>query len=134
MKERFDIQDNRNHVSCRMFTGTEDAVCTCEISVNKISGTWNITLWHTREGFKHKGYGKRAMQEALWYCKKSYGMPSHIQYTWNGANEYVLTWLEQNFNAVCTCPIAVQKNESADDWSSHIYELDRDKVFLYFGI
>lgn len=54
--------------------------------------------------------------------------------SWNGLNQYVYDWLEKNFDAVCNCPLAVQKTQSDDDWSSHIYTLDKDKVLEFAGI
>lgn len=43
-------------------------------------------------------------------------------------------WLVKNFDAVCECPIAVQKTQPGDDWDSHIYELDCNKVLRFAGV
>lgn len=132
MSMHFDIRERKGHVTCKMCTGADEVVCTCEISISR--DAWNITAWYTKEGFKNKGLGKQTMQVALRYCRETYGEPQAMQYTWNGVNHYVLEWLEKNFDAVCTCPIAVQKNQSGDDWDSHIYGLDKEKVLQYFGL
>lgn len=133
MEGRFEITEKGSRLSCRMFTDAGQEVCVCGISIGRQLNEWDITEWHTEEGFKHKGLGKATMQAALRACRERYGMPSGILYTWNGANAYVMDWLEKNFDARCTCPVAMQKNQCDDDWSSHIYRLDMDKVFRFFG-
>lgn len=127
------IENKDNRLLCRMFTDTGQQVCVCGISIDRTLNEWNITEWYTEKGFKHQGLGKVTMQKALYVCREQYGMPNDILYTWNGANAYVMDWLEENFDAECTCPIAVQKNQCDDDWSSHIYRLNKEKVFLFFG-
>ena len=66
--------------------------------------------------------------------KTIFGIPAHIEYIWNGQNQYVYDWLKKNFDAVCKCPIAAQKTQPGDDWDSHIYELDCNKVLRFAGI
>ena len=78
------------------------------------------------------GFGKVTMKTLIDRLIYMYGEPSIIEYIWNGANEYVLDWITKEFNAVCQCPIAVQKTQTDDDWSSHMYTLDKDKVLKYF--
>ena len=74
------------------------------------------------------------LNKILQYLYRAYGKPSNIEYIWNGTNEYVFDWLVTHFNAVCKCPIAVQKTQADDDWSSHIYELNVNKVLKYFKL
>lgn len=134
MKEKFIGTSTQNgHITCRMLSDKDEEICACEISVSG-EGIWNITSWHTKESFRNKGFGRRTMKLVLSMCRSRYGKPSVIRYTWNGVNAYVLEWMERHFNAVCTCPVAVQKNQAGDDWESHIYELDKDKVFGYFEL
>lgn len=130
---RYEITDTNNHVMCKLITDAGE-ICKCEISVNPSICEWNITSWFTESGFKGKGFGKATMKRTLEYCIAEYGIPADIQYTWNGANAYVLEWLENNFDAVCTCPIAIQKTEAGDTWDSHIYELNLKKVLRKFEI
>lgn len=108
--------------------------CTCIVSIDKTTCTWDITGWYTKEGFRNRGIGTAAMSNTLREVRRVFGEPSKIQYTWNGENEYVLEWMERHFKAVCNCPLAVQKTASDDDWDSHIYDLDRDLFLSYFGI
>ena len=66
--------------------------------------------------------------------RSHHGAPDTVEYIWNGANQYVFDWLEENFGALSKCPIAVQKYASDDDWKSHIYILNREKFLKYFGV
>jgi hypothetical protein len=66
--------------------------------------------------------------------RTAFDIPNHIEYIWNGQNQYVYDWLVKNFDAVCECPIAVQKTQPGDDWDSHIYELDCNKVLSFAGV
>ena len=130
----YEIQNKKDHVNCQMMINETEVVCTCEISVNKSEKLWNITSWFTKNEFKNRGFGKDTMKKSMGYCMETYGSPEYIQYTWNGSNSYVLDWIESHFDAICTCPIAVQKTQADDDWSSHIYDLNKDKVLEYFGL
>lgn len=130
----YDVKVCRGHVACSLSVGQDMDVCKCEVSVDEQTESWNISSWFTKPQFMGRGFGKKALGHALSCCLEQYGSPSSIKYTWNGMNPYVLEWLERHFDAVCTCPIAVRKYQADDDWSSHIYELDKDKVFEYFGI
>lgn len=98
--------------------------------------TWTISAWYTHQDEqRHSGFGKQVMKEALAACLSGgQALPDSIDYIWNGANEYVLDWMVKHFDAVCTCPLAVQKKAPDDDWQSHIYHLDAKKLFCYFGL
>ena len=109
-----------------------EVVCTCKISTNQ--GRWVISYWHTEEKYQHRGYGKELMKSVLKEIYLRFGEPEGIEYIWNGLNQYVFDWLEQNFDAKCKCDIAVQKNQSDDDWESHIYVLNKDKFMNFFNI
>ncbi len=134
MQKEYTIETRNDHVTCKLSVDGIEDVCTCEISVDAKEGKWEITSWFTRDGFKKKGLGKDAMYNVLHFCKSQYGVPSVIQYVWNGANTYVMDWLEKNFDAVCTCPIVVLKTQPGDSPDAHIYELNKDKVLKYFGL
>ena len=60
--------------------------------------------------------------------------PDKIEYIWNGANQYVYDWMTHHFDPISKCPIAVQKYASEDDWDSHVYILNVEKVLKYFEI
>ena len=109
-------------------------VCECKIDVNKRSNTWTISSWYTTEEYKHRGYGTLTLQECLSEIRTVFDAPEKVEYIWNGANEYVLDWLNEHFGAVSKCPIAVQKYNSEDDWDSHIYILNREKFIEHFNI
>lgn len=82
----------------------------------------------------YRTIGTDILKHGLQNMAQIFGLPDHIEYIWNGLNQYVYDWLEKNFDAVCNCPLAVQKTQSDDDWSSHIYTLDKDKVLEFAGI
>lgn len=123
-------------ISCTAHTKDVEEACKCTLSIHKENGitSWVISEWFTAEKLKHQGIGKKTMNELLKYCKYISGIPDMIEYIWNGENEYVMEWLSSNFNAVCECPIAVQKTQPDDDWTSHQYVLNKIKVLNYFGI
>lgn len=129
----YNFETDKGHITCRAVDdGTAISVCT--LSITKAERKWEVSCWYTCEGYKHQGHGKAAMERVLQKAVAIYGVPEHIHYIWNGANEYVLEWMEKHFDAVCSCPLAVQKTQAADDMDSHIYILDKDKVFAYFSI
>ncbi|MCR5249238.1 MAG: hypothetical protein K6E50_01380 [Lachnospiraceae bacterium] len=111
-----------------------DKLCECKIDVDPATKTWTISSWYTTEKHKHHGYGKLTLQECLNAISAVCGMPDTVEYIWNGANQYVFDWLEENFGALSKCPIAVQKYASDDDWESHIYVLNREKFLQYFSL
>lgn len=132
-KITYEISEMNNGVIIECIASVDKAqVCECKVSVDK--SLWTISSWFTKPGYKGKGIGKNTMKTTLNHILKTYGVPEKIEYIWNGANSYVLEWLEKNFDAVCTCPIAVQKLLTEDDWSSHIYELNAKKVLSYFEL
>ena len=108
----------------------QESVCRCVI--NRKNETWTISSWYTENNHQHNGYGKLTLKECLNRMANDYKLPESVKYIWNGVNEYVLDWLKENFDAVCDCPMVVQKYASDDDWSSHIYTLNRDKFLSYF--
>ena len=112
----------------------EDKICECKIDVDPATKTWTISSWYTMEKHKHHGYGKLTLRECLNSIAAVYGVPAKVEYIWNGANQYVFDWLEENFGAVSKCPIAVQKYANDDDWDSHVYILNREKFLAYFHL
>ncbi len=113
---------------------TNIKVCDCKIAVNENTDTWTISSWYTEKGFGHKGFGTNTLQACLSEINKYYKAPTKVEYIWNGANEYVLEWLNKHFGAVSKCPLVVQKYQSDDDWESHIYILNRNKFVEYFHL
>lgn len=107
-------------------------ISTCGLNVD--NSEWTIYVWNTHEAYMHEGYGKLCMEQLMRFCFHKYGLPSKIRYIWNGQNEYVGEWLHNHFDAKSCCPLSVMKNNADDDWESHIYELDIDKVLIYFGL
>lgn len=93
---------------------------------------WVICAWYVDENFRNGGVGTRLLKSTLAAMIHDLGEPKAIDYIWNGANKYVYDWMEKNFSPICKCSLAVQKNESADNWDSHIYHLDVKKVMNYF--
>ena len=106
----------------------------CRITTDRNKKRFIITDWQTAAESRHKGFGKRALRSAIKQAIRTKGHPDSIGYVWNGQNSYVFDWLEKNFDARCTCPIAVLKNNADDDPESHIYELDVAKVLDYFNL
>ncbi len=106
----------------------------CKVDADIDTNTWTISSWYTSDEYKHKGYGTVTLKKCLFEMNKKLGLPLKIEYIWNGANEYVLKWLNEHFGAISKCPIAVQKYQSDDDWDSHIYVLNRDKFIKYFDL
>lgn len=106
-------------------------VCRCQISVE--DNEWTISGWYTDDKYKNNGCGKKTMQYLLKYLYNEFGHPDEIQYIWNGTNRYVYDWIKENFDAYCRCPVVVQKYQAEDDWESHMYKLNIDKVLTYFG-
>lgn len=104
----------------------------CTISVKE--QTWTITGWYINGDYQHKGLGKELLSNSLHYLRNNIGYPESVEYIWNGSNEYVMDWLESNFNPISKCPLAVQKYSSDDDWMSHVYTLNREAFLAYFNI
>ena len=117
----------------KAYKGKQNA-CECKISVNPNTNTWTISSWYTEKAFQHKGFGTMTLNACLKDIHKVYDVPERVEYIWNGANKYVLDWLNEHFGAVSKCPIAVQKYANDDDWESHIYVLNTDKFIEYFKL
>lgn len=126
--------DEENGVIEYIAKAGNDVICRCEIhKKDNSSNTWVIPAWFTEDGYKNRGIGTAVLASALRDMRTAFGIPDHIEYIWNGQNQYVYDWLIKNFDAVCKCPIAVQKTQPGDDWDSHIYELDCNKVLRFAG-
>lgn len=125
------IKTDTNSITCETIIENNIA---CYCRVNFAGDTWTISSWYTAKNYKHQGIGKKTLQTAL---EKVYDMtskPDKIEYIWNGANQYVYDWMIHHFDPISKCPIAVQKYASEDDWDSHVYILDVEKVLQYFEI
>lgn len=125
------ISVNNNGITCELMD-TKSLISSCRINIT--GATWTISSWYTTKDKKNNGYGKHVLRAAMQhaYCKT--GCPDKIEYIWNGANQYVYDWMEKHFEPISRCPLAVQKYASSDDWESHIYILNVEKVLKYFGI
>lgn len=110
------------------------SICNAKISTNDDHNEWTITAWYTNEAFKNQGIGKKTLGTLIETLFQIYGQPKKIDYIWNGQNEYVYEWMARHFDAVCNCPLVVQKMQAEDDWLSHIYTLNVSKVLDYFGL
>ena len=126
--------DTKNRIYITKLHDELKKVCECKVCVNKSHDAWSISAWYTSTSYMHKGYGKETLKHILEDMYEELGIPSKIEYIWNGSNQYVMDWLERNFDPVCKLPLAVLKNQEADDWDAHIYVLNRDKVIKYFNI
>lgn len=129
-----DYEENKKMFTTRAYTGDGNKVCESKISVNDNHNIWTISSWYAAHGSGHKGYGTLTLQSALQTIYDKFAEPVQIEYIWNGANQYVIDWLNRHFGAISKCPIAVQKYAADDDWESHIYILNKDKVLEYFNI
>ncbi len=132
----YKITDRANSVRCESFMkGTDKKVSECRIVINRCNGKckWTIAEFYTEKEFMHQGNGKLTMKHLVQSLLGLMGRPTDVEYIWNGVNEYVFDWITREFEAVCQCPIAVQKTQSDDDWSSHMYTLNKDKVLEYFA-
>lgn len=135
MNLRFEVTERLSrYITCKSFSPENEQVSMCKINVNVINDKvrWEISEFFTEKKFMHQGFGKVTMRHLVQCLINKLGNPSSVEYIWNGANSYVLDWITEEFGAVCQCPIAVQKTQSDDDWSSHIYTLDKDRVLNYF--
>ena len=125
------IKSDTNSVACKTII-ENNIVCSCQ--VNFTDNTWTISSWYTTKNHKHQGIGKKTLQAALQKVYDMTSKPDKIEYIWNGANQYVYDWMTHHFDPIYKCPIAVQKYASEDDWDSHIYILNVEKVLQYFEI
>lgn len=128
---RFVFENKDNRFKCELYI---DGISVSKCCINRNSNTWEISAWYTREGYMHQGFGKKTMKYTIDTMVKLFGIPEAVNYIWNGKNSYVYEWITKNFDAVCECPLSVQKYANDDDWSSHIYNLDKDKFFSFFQV
>lgn len=110
-----------------------DTIGHCSISVDK-SNNWMISEWFVDSGFQKQGIGRELFKQNCAHLVENFGYPNKIEYIWNGTNQYVFDWLQENFAPVSMCPISVQKYSSGDDWLSHVYSLDKDAFLKYFDV
>jgi predicted GNAT family acetyltransferase len=134
LKFRLSSTNNDKVIRCDADSDSIEHICKCQVYTDDSHKTWTISSWFTKDGYNGHGIGRSTLYEIFKYLHKKYGKPSKVEYIWNGTNEYIFNWLVEHFDAVCRCPIAVQKTQSDDDWESHIYDLNTDKVLEYFGI
>lgn len=125
------IKTDTNSVTCETIIENNIA---CYCRVNFADDTWTISSWYTSKNYKHQGIGKKTLQTVLAKVYSMTSKPDKIEYIWNGANQYVYDWMIHHFDPINKCPIAVQKYESEDDWDSHVYILNVEKVLQYFEI
>ena len=125
-----DEKSNGCHMSVLRIHG--DTVCSCKVSID--NNIWSIVSWYTEKEHLHNGYGYKTMRHIILRLYEAYGEPDKIRYVWNGANEYVMEWMNRHFSPVSMLPLVVQKYSDKDDWESHIYILDKDKFLKYFDI
>lgn len=105
----------------------------CVINI-KDEKTWEISSWYVDSDYQNMGIGRKLLGECLLDAKEKYGIPDNIDYIWNGTNHYVYDWLTKNFDPVVATPISVLKYQQEDDWLSHIYHLNTEKVLKYFKL
>ncbi|MCQ2979606.1 MAG: GNAT family N-acetyltransferase [Clostridia bacterium] len=108
--------------------------CAINIKEEKEGVIWEISSWYVDNDYQNQGIGRKLLKRCLNEAKEKFGIPSKIDYVWNGTNHYVYDWLEKNFNPVIATPISVLKYQEEDDWLSHIYHLNTKKVLEYFEI
>lgn len=87
-----------------------------------------ITRWFIDKEYQNGGYGSKLLYATLLQYINLHGIPSEISYTWNGENEYVLSFIERKFGAVCSCPLSVLKECWEDVQEAHIYSLSVEMV------
>lgn len=125
------VSVNNDSIICELM---DKNTCVSSCRINITEKTWTISSWYTAKDQKHNGYGKHVLQTAMQNAYFKTGRPDKVEYIWNGANQYVYDWMSKHFEPVSRCPLAVQKYASCDDWESHIYILNVEKVLNYFGI
>lgn len=131
--DNIDISIEINNKSvCGYAYYNERQVCKCIVDYKEKE--WSISNWFVDKEFNHNGIGKTVLATVLHTLYNTTGKPDNISYIWNGASDYVGEWISKRFDAISSCPIAVQKYQCDDDWESHIYRLNTDKVLRYFNI
>lgn len=90
--------------------------------------SWQISKWFNYiKGHGNEGLGKLCLKYLAEELQEQYGKPVAISYIWNGQNDFVGRLVTDKWGGVCNTPAAVLKNDCADSWDSHIYDLDRDR-------
>lgn len=125
------VSMDNSSITCELM---DKDTCVSSCRINITGKTWTISSWYTAKDRKHNGYGKHVLQTAMQNAYAETGHPDKVEYIWNGANQYVYDWMSKHFEPVSKCPLAVQKYTSGDDWESHIYILNVEKVLNYFEI
>ena len=131
-KENIRKIDQENYILTCIGTLEQKQITESLISVNTKQKVMTISSWHTEEKYQHHGYGTENLKEIVKNAVYCFGNPEKVKYIWNGANEYVLEWLKDNFDARCLEDINVIKNSVEDSWNNHIYILDTKKFLDYF--
>ena len=130
---KLSTQKNDTYLMCTAsLPDVRDICCTSQVYTDKDHKVWTISAWYTNGEYKNKGIGRQTLALIINYLYDLYGKPNKIEYIWDGTNQYVYDWMLKHFDAVCQCPIAIQKTQAADDWDSHIYTFNVDKVLNYF--
>lgn len=128
---KYVINKRKIAYECDMMYG-DDVVSRCQINVQ--NDVWTIAEWFTTAKYQHHGYGTVLLKHLLGEIRKECELPGGFEYIWNGTNQYVYDWLNENFGALSKCPIAVLKVANDDDWLSHVYMLNREKFITYFNL
>lgn len=144
MTTKFELKETYNNITCIAYASHgiayasyEEKVqkaCVCKVGYGNSGSSWVISSWFTEEAYQNQGLGRMVLQRVLIRLYEKFGEPDTIEYIWNGANGYVLEWMEKHFDAKCLCPLVVQKTQAGDDWLSHVYDLDVGKVLSYFKV
>lgn len=127
------VTDKKVYIITELYCD-ENLITKCKINISNNYKKWTISEWFTTTNFQHMGFGKVALKNALIELLNQYGEPNEIEYIWNGVNQYVYDWLVENFDAKCECPIAVLKKQADDDYLSHMYMLNKNKVLNHFNL
>lgn len=128
----YQVELNKNKATTKVYDN-DTKIGHCIIDIDTSKNSWQISSWYVEKKYQHNSLGKRLMKYTAEELIKHFGLPKNIEYIWNGANEYVMKWLDSNFSPISKCPIAVQKYSSEDDWESHIYILNTNSFLHYFG-
>lgn len=120
---------NDNLYTTQAFVGGKK-VCESKISADA-ENVWTISAWYTVKDQHKRGYGKKTLLENLRVMRELLGRPTGVRYVWNGANQYVMDWLNKNFQPTTLLPIAELKYQEEDCWEAHVYELNTDNVMRF---
>lgn len=131
METKCTVKDDGCIVTAELTDGRGNRVTRCKLTLDADAKTWTVSAWYTEKDRMGQGHGTNVLKTALRHCLRRYGRPKAIRYIWNGEHGYVLAWLKRNFDAKCDCPLAVQKNQPDDDWSSHEYSLNVEKTMSF---